>query len=114
MKHLEREREIGEEERERTKYEKIKKFRVFFANIHHRGATWHATSALDACVASLGRLVKHLMYFRDPDGRFESLGPKWNFATSSETWGAIYSNENVTYGLNTCNMSVKHMQHYNI
>ena len=59
-------------EGERIKYEKIKKFRVFFANIHHRGA-WHATSALDACVASLGRLVKHLMYFRDPDGRFESL-----------------------------------------
>ena len=55
-------------EGERTKYEKINKFRVFFANIHHRGTTWHATSASDARVAGLGPLVKHLMYFRDPDG----------------------------------------------
>jgi len=43
-------------EGERTKYVKINKFRVFFANIHHRGATWHATSASDAHVARLGLL----------------------------------------------------------
>ena len=66
-------RERGREG-ERTKYEKIKKIRVFFANVHHRGTTWHATSASDARVAVLGPLVKHLMYFRDPDGRFKSLG----------------------------------------
>ena len=52
---------------------KIKKFRGFFANIRHRGTRWHATSASDARVAGLGPLVKQLMYFRDPDGRFESL-----------------------------------------
>ena len=67
------EREIGEGEREMTKYEKINKFRVFFANIRHHGTRWHATSASDARVAGLGPLVKQLMYFRDPDGRFESL-----------------------------------------
>ena len=59
--------------REKTKYEKIKKFRVFFANIHHRGTTWHATSVSDARVAVFGPLVKHLMYFRGSDGRFENL-----------------------------------------
>ena len=54
-------------EGERTKYEKINKFRVFFANVSHRGTTWHATSASDARVAGLGPLVNLLMYFRDPD-----------------------------------------------
>ena len=56
-----------------TKYEKIKKFRVFFTNIRHHGTTWHATSASDARVAGLGPLLKHLIYFKDLDGRFESL-----------------------------------------
>ena len=55
-------------EGEMTKYEKINKFRVFFANVSHRGTTWHATSASEARVAGLGPLVKHLMYFRDPYG----------------------------------------------
>jgi hypothetical protein len=67
------ERERGREG-ERSKCEKIKKIRVFFANIRHRGATWHATLTSDAHVAGLKHLVKHLMYFRDSDGRFESLG----------------------------------------
>ena len=61
-------------EGEMTKYDKINKFRIFFANVRHRGTTWHATSASDACVVGLGPLVKHLMYFSDPDVRFESLG----------------------------------------
>ena len=60
-------------EGERTKYEKINKFRVFFANIRHCGTTWHATSASDVRMVGLGPLVKHLMYFRDPYERFESL-----------------------------------------
>ena len=46
-------------EGERTKYEKINKFRVFFANVRHRGTTWHAMSASDARVAGLGPLVEH-------------------------------------------------------
>ena len=65
-------RERGREG-ERTKYEKINKFKIFFANVFHRGTTWHATSASDVRVVVLGPLVKHLMYFRDPDGRFEIL-----------------------------------------
>ena len=68
------EREIGEGEREMTKYEKIKKFRVFFTNIRHRGATWRATLVSDARVAHLGPGINHLKDFRDPIRRFESLG----------------------------------------
>jgi hypothetical protein len=55
---MQREIETGEgegegERGEGTKYEKIKKFMVFFAKNHHYGAMWHATLASDACVARL-------------------------------------------------------------
>ena len=46
----------------------------FFVNIYHCGATRHATSASDACAAQLGPRMEHLTKFRDPSGRFESLG----------------------------------------
>jgi len=75
----------------RTKYEKIKKFRVFFANIHHRGTTWHATSASDARVGRLGPGMNHLTKFRNPIYDLRVWGPKRYVATSSGTWGAIYS-----------------------
>ena len=67
----------GEAARERERKEQNeedKMMSVFFANVRHHGATWHATSASDARVTGLGPLVKHLMYFRDLDERFESLG----------------------------------------
>ena len=67
------ERERGREG-ERSKYEKIKNLGLFFANIRHRGATWHATSALDARVMRFGPGMNHLKDFRDPIRRFESLG----------------------------------------
>ena len=60
-------------EGERSKYEKIKKFRAFFANIRHRGAVWHATSVSDARVAHLAPGTNHLKDFRDTIRRFESL-----------------------------------------
>ena len=56
-------RERGREG-ERTKYEKINKFRVLFVNIRHRGATWHATSASDARVTRLRLRMNHLNDFR--------------------------------------------------
>ena len=39
---------------------------VFFANIRHRGAMWHATLVSDARVAHLGPEMNHLKDFRDP------------------------------------------------
>ena len=39
-------RERGREG-ERTKYEKINKFKIFFANVFHRCTTWHAALASD-------------------------------------------------------------------
>ena len=44
-----------------------------FVNVCHCGATWHATSASDACVAQLGSRMEHLTKFREPGVRFESL-----------------------------------------
>ena len=41
-------------EGEKSKCEKTKICRVIFAKNCHRGATWHATSDLEACVACLG------------------------------------------------------------
>ena len=46
----------------------------FFVNICHCGATWHAMSALKAGVARLGPRMEHSTKFRDPGGRFGSLG----------------------------------------
>ena len=46
----------------------------FFVNIYHCGATRHATSASDACVAQLGSRMEHLTKFREPSVQFESLG----------------------------------------
>ena len=71
---MRREIEIGEgetervRERERTKYEKIKKFRVFFCK---NSPLWrHVACHIGfRCVrGTFGTPVKHLMYFRDPDG----------------------------------------------
>ena len=61
-------------EGERTKYEKINKFRIFFANVRHRGTTWHATSDSNARLARLRPGMNHLTKFRDLIIRFESLG----------------------------------------
>jgi hypothetical protein len=44
-----------------------KNIQGIFANIYHRGATWHATSASDTCVARLGPPMKQLTEFRGPD-----------------------------------------------
>jgi len=67
------ERERGREG-ERSKSEKVKKIWGFFANVRHRGTTWRATSASNACVARLGPGMNHLTKFRDLIRRFESLG----------------------------------------
>ena len=67
----------GEAARERERKEQNeedKLMSVFFANVRHHGATWHATSASDARVARLGPRMNHLKDFRDPIRRFESLG----------------------------------------
>ena len=61
-------------ERERSKSEKIKNLEGLFANSCQPDTTWHATSALEASVACLGLRMEHLVKFRDPGGRFESLG----------------------------------------
>ena len=51
-----------------------KKLGVFFVNIRHRGAMWHATSVSDAHVAHLGPGKNHLKDFRDSIKQFESTG----------------------------------------
>ena len=61
-------------ERERSRSEKIKNMEGLFANSCQPDTTWHATSALEAGVARLGLRMEHLTKFRDPGGRFESLG----------------------------------------
>ena len=62
-----------------------KEIQGVFANVRHRGTMWHATLALNACVARLGLWMNHLKYFRDPIRRFESLG---DFSgTSLQVWG---------------------------
>jgi hypothetical protein len=60
--------------RERSKWEKIRLCRGIFVNICQRGTTWHVTSASETHVARLGSWMEHLSRFRNPDGRFESLG----------------------------------------
>ena len=60
----EREEQIGED----------KEYGGPFANSCQPDTTWHATSALEASVACLGLRMEHLIKFRDPGGRFESLG----------------------------------------
>ena len=54
-----------EGEKEQTGEDKI--YRGCFANICHRGNTWHATLASDACLVCLGPQTKHLADFRDLD-----------------------------------------------
>ena len=44
------------------------------ANVFHRSITWHAMSALIACIARLGPQMDYLTEFMDLDARFESLG----------------------------------------
>jgi hypothetical protein len=69
----ERERlEEGEREEQIGEDKNMEGF--FFANSCYPETTWHATSALQASVARLGLRMEHLTKFRDPGGRFESLG----------------------------------------
>ena len=106
------ERERGREGG-RIKWEKMKLWRGLFGNICQCGNTWHASLALDTCVAHLEPQTKHLTEFRDPNARFKSLGiyvELWDKFGDLEC-NLLYKFHNShSHATNDCNVSCHQIQ----